>query len=442
MAECTASLAPRRKALSARSLAAVSVLSLVAGTNRAEAQDDPDIAQTVHVYEMARAAYDPAGIMQGSFLILADASESAAYDDNIFASNKRIAEDFVNTTNEILSAGSQWLKHSLSGRIFATQQVYANHSTENVYTFGGEGTGRLDITNDVYVQGELAAAQLAQSRATPEMDANAVGRPFYNTYTGTASAYTKRNKWFDRFGVSVHKNAYISSSDASRSGTQYIYFNRTGRDLSPFLNVYVEGAYAMHEWVRRPEFRNFDLLTAVIGGRFQIPEVLDLIVSVGALRQDFHYAAFDTLVTPTFNAQLLWNIMPLTSVILTGDRTVLGTETFCGGTPAACAAGAVRPDQRNTREATTAVAGIQHEFRHNLLGEIRFRYERDTFDFNGLIDNTFTLNLNARFLINRHWEAQLEYAHNVRIANLPENRTFNTGPYDENVVSLTLKAGL
>ena len=442
MAQCNANSAPRRKALRARYLAAVCVLSLAAGTNRALAQDEPDIAQTVHVYEMARPAYDSAGIMQGSFLIFADGSQTAAYDDNIFASNKRIAEDFVSTTNEILSAGSQWLKHSLSGRIFATQQVYANHSTENAYTYGGEGAGRLDVTNDVYLQGQVAAAQLAQPRATPEMDANAIERPVYNTYTGTASAYAKRNKWFDRFGVSVHKNAYISSSNASRSGTQYIVFNRIGRDLSPFLNVYVEGSYAMHEWVHRPEFRNFDLLTSVIGGRFQIPGVLDLIVSAGALRQDFHYSAFDTLVTPTFNAQLLWNVMPLTSVILTGDRTVFGTETFCGGTPAACAAGAVRPDQRNTRESTTAVAGIQHEFRHNLLGEIRFRYEHDRFDFNGLIDNTFTLNLNTRFLINRHWEAQLEYAHNVRTANLPENRTFNTGPYDENVVSLTLKAGL
>lgn len=172
-----------------------------------------------------------------------------------------------------------------------------------------------------------------------------------------------------------------------------------------------------------------------------IAEVLDAEIGLGALRQSFLHDAFKTLVAPTFRAQLTWNILPLTSIIATADRTVTGTETFCGGNPTACA-GAAATDRRNTRESTAALAGIQHEFIHDLLAEARFRYERDVFDFNRLVDNTYSASANMRYLLNRHWEADFEIAHDVRTANHPNDRTYNTGPYTENVVSFMLKAAL
>jgi hypothetical protein len=348
----------------------------------------------------------------------------------------------VSTTSETLSSASQWLHHSLSGRLFASQQFYANHSAEDAYTLGAEGSVRLDLSADSSLRVDGAFAQRPQLRATPEADANATGRAIYNTASGAVSYSWRRDKWTNRAEVEIRKTAYTSQHDASRSGTQYVYSDRVGRDLLGYLNLFIDGAYAQHDWLRRGDLRNFDLLTGLVGGRFQIPSIFDAEIGVGVMRQDFTHAAFRTLVTPTFAFEMTWNVMPLTSIIVSGDRTVVGTETFCGGLPSACAAGTVTPDQRNTRETTTALAGVQHEFRHDFLAEARFRYERDKFDFNGLVDDTFSLNLNARYLINRHWEADMEFAHNVRTANLPNDRTYNTGPYTENVVSLTLKAAL
>ena len=99
-------------------------------------------------------------------------------------------------------------------------------------------------------------------------------------------------------------------------------------------------------------------------------------------------------------------------------------------------------NQRNTFEATVGKLGVQHEFWHNLLGEAAFRYERDVFDFNNLIDNTYALSSDMRYLLNRYAEVDLNFTHTRRTANLSMDRTFNSGPYTENLLFLTLKVGL
>jgi hypothetical protein len=50
--------------------------------------------------------------------------------------------------------------------------------------------------------------------------------------------------------------------------------------------------------------------------------------------------------------------------------------------------------------------------------------------------------VNARYLINRFLKIDLDYLYRDRDANLPADRAFNSGPYTENVVSMTLRAGL
>ncbi len=70
------------------------------------------------------------------------------------------------------------------------------------------------------------------------------------------------------------------------------------------------------------------------------------------------------------------------------------------------------------------------------------RYAKDRFDFNGLFNNTYAVSLNARYLVNRYLQVDLDYTHAARTANLPDDRTYNSGPYKENAVVLTLRAGL
>jgi hypothetical protein len=191
-------------------------------------------------------------------------------------------------------------------------------------------------------------------------------------------------------------------------------------------------------------------LTGLAGFSVDVPGILQAEISLGVVQQSYRDSVFKDLVTPIATERLVWNIEPLTSIVLTADRAVFGTETFCNINAGTCSnsSGGLLPGspgltpERNSLQITTGDIAVQHEFFHDILGEAGVRYERDHFDFNGLTDRTFAVRADVRYLINRYLEASLDYTWRKRTANMPDDRTFNSGPFRENVVSLTLKAAL
>lgn len=390
-------------------------------------------AATQPAYQLARPAYDPIGIRLGNFMLFPAASENAVFDDNIFASEQRLASDFISTSTEQLTITSQTAPYDLRLHFLASQELYAQHSSNNGYIWDADTTVRAGITRDAYLQFEGAIAEQPLARGTAEAGEDPK-RAIFNrgdisaTYGQTIGAVGNRLQFV------LRDIAYVSEGDRSRSGTRFTYRDRLSYDIAPNASLFLEGSFAQQQWKERSVFRNFNLLTGVAGVSVELPGMLEAEISLGAVQQTYRDSAFKDLVTPVATERLIWNVTPLTSIILTADRAVFGTETFPSG--------AVLPPQRNSLQITTSDLGVQHEFIHNLLGEVRFGYERDHFDFNGLTDRTFVLRGDVRYLINRFLEADLEYVWRKRIANLPADRTFNSGPFSENVVSLTLKAGL
>ena len=219
-------------------------------------------------------------------------------------------------------------------------------------------------------------------------------------------------------------------------------------DISDQLSLFIQPCYAHVDRDVRPNERNFDTFTGSGGDSIEIPTIVEADIGVGALRQSYPSNAFRALLAPAANIHMTWNALPLTSVLADINRTVTGTEIFCGEGPGACQTSGggqhVAPGtgQRNTLTMTVAQIGVQHEIWHDLLRSAGFRYERDVFDFNDLIDDSYAVNANGRYLINRNLEADIDYTYRVRTANLPNDRTFNSGPFNENVIAATLKAGL
>lgn len=429
---------------------AATLMTAFGSANPAGAEGWPreSTPQTVPLYETASPEYSPPGINLDSFLVLPTFSETAAYDDNIFASDQNVASDFVNTTNEGIAIASQWSRHSLSGHLYSAQQVYADHSSESANTYDADATGRLDITGDSFLQLDGGFIQQPQLRASPESSTSGTGRPLYNTGTGTLNFIQRLNRWVERAQTNVIRIDYITAGNAGRDALTQTYSDRVSYDLSDQFSLFVQASYAHRDWDVRPSERNFDTVSGLGGISVEIPTVVEADIGVGALRQSYANNTFQTLVAPTASVHVTWNVLPLTSVLADIDRTVTGTETFCGERAGACQTSGngqqVTPGtgQRNTLTTTLAQIGVQHEFWHDLLGAARFRYERDEFDFNNLIDDNYAINANGRYLINRNLEADLDYTYRVRAANLPNDRTFNSGPFNENVIAVSLKAGL
>ena len=411
-------------------------------------QDQPQ--PPIPVYDQDRPSYDAPAIDAGSFRIDPSAWETLTYDDNIFASDRDRKNDGINTTTEAIQAVSQWSRDSLALKARSDQQRYFAHGFENANLFQIDGTGRLDISGDGFVQIEGGFSQQPESRDSPEADADATERPIFNTAGGTVSYVQRINQLEEMAQFSVSKTAYISEAEAGRSGVEWRYQDRISYYLFGSAAVFVQGGYAMQDWLRKGDERNYRSLTALLGVSAYIPGMLEMELGVGALRQHYRNPAFDTLLTPTINGHLLWNVLPLTTVTADISRTVTGTETFCDSPPAQIACqtlvGAPSTEDvsslRSSLTLTSVDAGIQHEVWHNVLGEARFRYVRADFELGDVRDNTYSYNLNARYLLNRNLEVDASYSHNLRRSNRPDVHFYNSGPYSENVLSITLKAAV
>ncbi len=438
----------RRRCLRALLGGAISlaVISIHASAERWP-RDQPQ--PPIPVYDQARPLYDAPAIELGSFRVAPAAWETVAYDDNIFASDLHRQNDGIDTTTESLDVGSQWSRYSLGLSARLDQQRYFSHGFENANIYRINGTGRFDISGDAFIQIEGGFSQQPEARDSPQADAASAERPIFNTAEGSATYVQTFGRFKEQAQISVVKTAYISSTEAGRSGTEWRYRNRVSYHLAGSTAVFVQGGYTMQDWMRKADLRNYRTLTALVGASVEIPDVLEVELGVGALRQHFRNPAFATLLTPTINGSLVWNVLPLTTLTVDVSRTVTGTEAFCDGESAQIACQALLgassenvPSLRGSLTLASVDARLQHEFWHNVLGEMRFRYERADFELGDVLDSSYGYNLNGRYLVNRNLELDLSYSHNLRRSNRPDIRFYNSGPYTENIVSIALKAAI
>jgi hypothetical protein len=180
----------------------------------------------------------------------------------------------------------------------------------------------------------------------------------------------------------------------------------------------------------------------------QISELIALEVGAGVISQHYTFSSFNDLVTPAFNGNLTWNILPLTTLLASVNRTITGLETFCDNisTSSVCAALprsnlSSLASQRGSLAISSAEIGVQHEFWHDLLGQASFRFEEDKFNPLGLVNRNYAVDLAARLLVNRNLELDASYQLGIRTAN-QDIQLYNSGPYQANTVSLTLKAAM
>jgi hypothetical protein len=405
---------------------------------------------TVAVYDIPRPSYDPTGLLLGSFLFFPLIEQKASYDDNIFASDVHTAADYVNLTREAMSFQSQWSRHSLSGQFFTSQQIFKAHPSEDANSYFGNLSGRLDIANDAFVQLDLTGSQQPQSRAAAVAVTSGFSRPVFNDWQSAVSYEQRFGRWSELAQGSVEKVVYITPEAFGFSFFEPLFRNRLIYAISDRLGVFAEASFRMREWKLQPDLRNYNQLTGLIGFTYVVPTLIDAELGVGAARQAYDNAAFSTLYSPVVNGSVTWNVLPLTSLLANAYRTVAGTEFFCTPGAATCQTasgvaalpGTTRLGTRDAHTQTFGSLGVQHEIYHNLLGEAAFSYAHDAFDFDDLTDNTYSPSGNLRYLVNQHFELDLDYAYRIRTSNQPNNRLFNSGPYRENVVTLTLKAGL
>ena len=404
----------------------IGTLALVGATLAAPValaqQPAPEPERNVTVEERRRPQFDPLGIRAGGFLIFPSLQVSGEYDSNVFATENNEDDDFGLLLRPRLTAVSQWSRHALNASLFGDFAIYEEFDENNYKDFGGSLNGRLDITRNDILFGELSLARRHEGRESPE----SVGSQDLVTYfDGLARLGYRRdfNLVYVVVGGSVNRKDY-NEEDLNEDRRDLIDLTgdlRIGYKVSPRFNLFVQGDYTIVRYdndsgVDR-DSRGFGFS---VGTDVDITGILFGEARVGYIRREYDDDTLDSVSGPGGAAKLTWNVTGLTSLIFEAGGGIV--ETTQGGASA------------NLQSA--ASAEVQHELLRNLILTGRLSFTRDDFQGIDRTDHTYRARVGARYLLNRNLSLDAGYEFATRDSDV------NGGDYDRHLVRLGVTARL
>ena len=263
--------------------------------------------------------------IEGLFGIEADAT------DNIYARSDTKRGDVALAILPALAVRSQWSRHALGLSAEGTVKRYARRTTENIETYAVKLDGRLDISGDTRLSGDIGSARRIEPRGTTG-----------DTLFGAAPiAFTQLSgggeleQTFARARLTIAgRYERFRYEDRELGGTlidlsQRDYEALTGSfraaiGVGPGVAAFASLAYNRNRYLTTPaglpsrDSHGFTLLTGVA---FGLNRLLQGELGVGWVRQDFNAPVFPRISGLAYNAQLRWSPTRLTTMRLSGGRT-------------------------------------------------------------------------------------------------------------------------
>lgn len=375
------------------------------------------------VAERPRPDFDPLGVPLGGFTLLPRLSVSAAYDDNVFATSRKTG-DFFTVVTPAFDLQSHWSQHALGMSALGAISRYADQSREDFEAARVSGYGKLDIDRDANVTLAARYRRDADLRSDPETLRNLFSRAMYDQ-TGAGLSYVQRlNRVELTTRVGFDDLAYDQTINQDRDRTVYGGSERVAYLFSPRLNVFLQSGYDVTQYARNGPGRDYDTWTNLVGTAFDIDTVFVGEIGVGVLQEFSHAPGVPDFTGFAANGKVVWNVTSLTSLIGVVQRASESTRI-----PGAF-----------SRLRTLGLVEAQHELLRNLILKADYSYEINDYRGLNLREDTQVISLGARYLINRYFFVDAIYAYRDRESTNSTPTLFNTGSFNENLVTLTLTA--
>ena len=383
----------------------------------------PEVDPNVTVRRRPRPEYDPLGIRVGSFLVLPEISLKESYTDNAALDENDEQTDFVTQIQPSVQINSDWSRHALGLELGSDIAIHADQSDEDYEDFFALGNGRLDVSRQTSVTGTAELRQAHEGRDDPEDADNQKLTDFYRWGAGLAL-----NHQFNRIGVTVggkaERNDFNDAADDDRDATIYDFLVRTSYDLSPRLDLFVEGRYNVEDRDENVDDagikRDTDGYEARFGASVDVTSVLFGEAFVGYRVQQFDDNDFDDETGLSFGLDMNWNPTLLTTVGFSGQRDFRPTNQ----------AGAAS----NFR--TQFGVTVDHELLRNMIIGAEATYLNDNFRGDDREDDTYLLGLNLTYWLNRNLSIGGGYDYSKRNSNQAGQ------DFEANTVSIGLTARL
>lgn len=341
-----------------------------------------------------RSEYDAAGVRLGSFFFLPSLGVGESYNDNIYATQSNLKNDYITTVSPRLVLQSDWGRHELHARATGDFGLYKTFTTENYEDYTAETGGRLDVAHDQALTGSASYAHLHEDRSSPDDVGGA--KPTSYERAGLNTKYARR---FNRLGAQVEARGdhltfndvplfgggTLDSSDRDRYEAEGAL--RVSYNFLPTTAVFTRGSYSRDIYDHTPDDNGFDRdsrgYRIDTGIAIDMTDLLKLEASVGYLNDAFDDSRLKTVSDAAGTLLATWNITRLTTLKANFQRTVTPTTL----------------DDASAEVDTGGFVSLDHELLRNLILSARFGYTNTAFEGIARVDNTILGAFSARYLL-------------------------------------------
>jgi hypothetical protein len=377
-----------------------------------------------------RPEYDPVGIRLGSFFFLPSLGVGESYDNNVFATESDVKNDYITVVSPRLLLKSDWGRHELHARATGDFGLYKSFTSENYNDYTAETGGRLDVAHDQALSGSASYAHLHEDRSSPDdvggtdpttYERAGLNARYAHKFNRLGAALEARGDHLSFNNVPLFGGGTLDSSDRDRFETEGAV--RVSYNFIPTTSVFTRAAYNRDIYDHTPDQNGFDRdsqgYRVDLGLNIDVTELLKLEASLGYLNQSYDDSRLESVSDPAGTLLATWNITRLTTLKANMQRTV--TPTTLSGASAEVDTG--------------GFVSLDHELLRNLILSARFGYTNTFFEGIPRVDNTILGAFSARYLLFQGATVSANYQRDDRSSNT------SGADYNRDVITLRFTYG-
>lgn len=373
-------------------------------TRQPDIRRRPEEARSVTPRTRARPELDPLGLRIRAFLLSARADLRFGYNDNLFAREDRTDADFVTVLAPRVELRSDWTRHALRAGADFSSGRHQDFSSENYDDWQAFAEGRLDLGRASSVSGGTSVSSEHEDRASPDSTVGAEQSQYQvaEANLGWAHPFGRfearlggewRDYQFDAVDATGLPPGTLLGDDRNRQAVRGE--GQLRYSVWPGYGVFVRGAHTAQDYdVLGPTGINRDSsgYEADLGLNLELTDLIFGSVFVGYYRQRYEEADFEDNTGIGFGADLSWNITPLSTLHLQGQRSV--QESIDPG-----ASGYLSTD---------VALELEHELLRNLLLVASGRYTGRRYDGSERRETLWQSSFGANYMANRRLQLRLQ----------------------------------
>lgn len=353
--------------------------------------------------------YEPIGIRAGSFMFFPSLDVSGEYNDNIYADRAGTVDDFIVGVRPQISGRSLWERHALNVTAYGDFGIFADNSSENYEDAGFRTDARIDIAENSRLTAKLRAERDHERRDSPDDARGATPTIFYRltpelTFDQRINRVALRLKgtvdYLDFNDVETGSGAVINEDDRDR--LTWTLEGRAGYDVSENVQLYVSGLIDHRTYDDLIDDQGFSRDSkgfGVFGGVIvEVTGTISAEAYLGYRQQSFKDPQLVDVEGAAGGVNVIWAPTKLTTVTITGERTVEETTVF-GGTASLN---------------TLFRLAVDHELRRNLILTVSGTYLNRDYEGIARNDDNWRGSIGMQYLISRHFRLRAGYTYNSR----------------------------